>query len=162
MLELPAAALRLAAHPVSTTARSAAWARDAAFGPPSGLEPEPGSVRFSAPVAEVVQRVVAGQEVSFWAEGPRGVRARPRVHLLLQPLREVVVLGEGPAAPMPGATREDWMVWQSVTGVARPTLLPTDAVRLAAELRIPRSREGRLAVTALRELMAAVYEARAI
>jgi len=35
-------------------------------------------------------------------------------------------------------------------------------VRLAAELRIPRSREGRLAVTALRELMAAVYEARAI
>ena len=147
---------------MDTTVRTAAWLRDAALGPPSGLEPGPGSVRFSAPVAEVVARIVAGQEVSFWVEGARRIRARPRVHFLLQPLREVAVMGRGAGAPVPGATREDWMVWQSVSGIAAPARLPTDAVRLAAELRVPRTREGRLAVSALRELMAAVYEARAV
>ncbi len=154
--------MRLAAHPVSTATRTTAWIRDAALGPPSGLETVPGSIRFSAPTTEIVKRVVAGQEVSFWTEGARRVRGRPRVHFLLQPLREVVVMGRGAAEPMPGASREDWMVWQSVTRLAAPARLPTDAVRLATELGIPRSREGRLAVAALRELMAAVYEARGV
>ncbi len=108
---------------------------------------------------EIVTRLVAGQEVAFWAEGGRGLRGRPRVHFLLQPLREVATLGGG-EQPVPGASREDWMVWQSLTGRATATRIPTDAARLAGRLGVPRSREGRLAAAALRELMAAVYEAR--
>ena len=118
-------------------------------------------LRWSAPLGEVVKRINAGQEVSVSVEGPRRVRGRRRLHLLLQPLREVAVLGEGDE-PLPGASREDWLVWQSLTGTAEATPLPTDAARLAARLGLPASAEGGLLERALRDLMAAVYESRSV
>jgi hypothetical protein len=53
-------------------------------------------------------------------------------------------------------------VWQSLTGTAEPTRIPTDATRLAARLGLPASAEGGLLERALRDLMAAVYESRAV
>jgi hypothetical protein len=128
-------------------------------GAPSLEEGRP--LRWSAPLAEVVKRVNAGQEVSVWVEGARRLRGRRRLHLLLQPLREVAILAEGDE-PVPGASREDWLVWQSLTGTAEPTPIPTDAARLAARLGLPASAEGGLLERALRDLMAAVYESRSI
>ena len=118
-------------------------------------------LRWSAPLPEVVKRRNAGQEVSVSVERPRRMRGRQRIHLLLQPLREVAVLGEGDE-PVPGASREDWLVWQSLTGTAEATTLPTDAARLAARLGLPASAEGGLLERALRDLMAAVYESRSV
>jgi len=118
-------------------------------------------LRWSAPAREVAKRINAGQEVSVWVEGPRRLRGRRRLHLLLEPLRDVAVLGEGDA-PVPGASREDWLVWQSLTGTAEATPIPTDAARLAARLGLPASAEGGLLERALRDLMAAVYESRSI
>jgi hypothetical protein len=118
-------------------------------------------LRWSVPLDEIVKRVLAGQELSLWVEGPRRVRGRRRIHLLLQPLREVAVMGEG-EEPVPGASREDWLVWQSLTGTAEATPLPTDAARLAARLGLPASAEGGLLERALRDLMAAVYESRSV
>ena len=47
-------------------------------------------LRWSTPVEDVVRRIVADQGVACWVE-PRGlVRARPRVHLLMLPLRDAV------------------------------------------------------------------------
>lgn len=94
-------------------------------------------------------------------EARRRLAGRRGIHLLLQPLREVAVLGEG-EEPLPGASRDDWLVWQSLTRSAESTLLPTDAARLAARLRLPASAEGRALERALRDLMAAVYESRAV
>ena len=118
-------------------------------------------LRWSAPLREVVKRVNAGQEVAVWVEGPRRLRGRRRIHLLLQPLHEVAVLAEGDE-PVPGASREDWLVWQSLTGTAEATPLPTDAGRLAARLGLPASAEGGLLERALRDLMAAVYQSRSV
>jgi hypothetical protein len=118
-------------------------------------------LRWSAPLREVVKRVNAGQEVAVWVEGRRRLLGRRRLHLLLQPLREVAIMGEG-EEPVPGASREDWLVWQSLTGTAEATPLPTDAARLAARLGLPASAEGGLLERALRDLMAAVYESRSV
>ena len=118
-------------------------------------------VRWSAPLEEIVRRILAGQELSLWIEAPRRLRGRRRIHLLLQPLREVAIMGEE-GEPMPGASREDWLVWQSLTGSAEATPIPTDAARLAARLGLPASAEGGLLERALRDLMAAVYESRSI
>ena len=118
-------------------------------------------LRWSAPLEDVVKRILAGQEVSVWVEGPRRLRGRRRIHLLLQPLHEVAIMGDG-EAPIPGASREDWLVWQSLTRTAEPTPIPTDAARLAARLGLPASAEGGLLERALRDLMAAVYESRSL
>jgi hypothetical protein len=100
---------------------------------------------------------VAGQELSVSVEARRRLAGRRRIHILLQPLREVAILGEG-EEPLPGASRNDWLVWQSVTRSAESTPLPTDAARL----RLPASAERRVLERALRDLMAAVYESRAV
>ena len=118
-------------------------------------------LRWSAPLREVVKRINAGQEVSVWVEGSRRLSGRRRIHLLLQPLREVAVLGDGDE-PVPGASREEWLVWQSLTGTAEATPLPTDAAGLAARLGLPASAEGGLLERALRNLMGAVYESRSV
>ena len=127
----------------------------------AGSSEERRPLRWSAPLPKIVKRILAGQELSLWVEGPRRLRGRRRIHLLLQPLREVAVMGEG-EEPVPGASPEDWLVWQSLSGTAEPTPIPTDAARLASRLGLPPSAEGGLLERALRDLMAAVYESRAI
>lgn len=153
-------ALGLLLDPLRLAARLAGRvARLAGLGDPGVAERRP--VRWSAPLEEIVKRIVAGQELAVWIEARRRLSGRRRIYLLLQPLREVAILGEG-RQPLPGASREDWLVWQSLTGSAAPTPLPTDAARLAERLGLPASAEGRALERALRDLMAAVYESRAV
>ena len=129
-----------------------------ALGRPAG--PPRRRLRWSTPPEDVVRRVLADQAVAFWAEPRRRVRSAPRVHFLLLPLRDVAVPGLDPE-PLPGAGFDHWLVWQSLTRTGQPARLPTDATRLAADLRLPRGRGRALVEAALGEVMAAVYESRA-
>jgi hypothetical protein len=118
-------------------------------------------LRWSTPVEDVVRHVVADHGVACWVE-PKGlVRARPRVHLLMLPLRDVAVPGLD-REPMPGAGPEHWLVWQSLTRTAHPTLLPTDPGRLVDALGVRRARGGDLVAAAIGRLMAELYESRAV
>ena len=108
-----------------------------------------------------MRNVVADQGVACWFE-PKGlVRTRPRVHLMLLPLRDVAVPGLD-QEPLPGVTPDHWLVWQSLTGTAHPTLLPTDPGRLIDALGVRRERGGDLVAAAIGQLMAALYESRSV
>lgn len=118
-------------------------------------------LRWSTPVEDVVRRVVADQGVACWFEPAGLIKRRPRVHLLLLPLRDVAVPGLD-REPLPGTGPEHWLVWQSLTRTAHPTVLPTDPGRLLDALGV-RSRSGGDVVAAgVGRLMAALYESRAV
>jgi hypothetical protein len=118
-------------------------------------------LRWSTPVEDVVRRVVADQGVACWVEPKALVRTRPRVHLLLLPLRDVAVPGLD-REPAPGASPDHWLVWQSLTRTAHATLLPTDPGRLADALGVRSARGGDLVAAAIGRLMAELYESRAV
>jgi hypothetical protein len=118
-------------------------------------------LRWSTPVEDVVRRIVADQGVACWFE-PKGlVRTRPRVHLLLLPLREVAVPGLD-QEPLPGATPDHWLVWQSLTRTGHPTLLPSDPGRLLDGLGVRKARGGDAVAAAIGRLMAELYESRSV
>ncbi|MEA2411719.1 MAG: hypothetical protein QOC77_2280 [Thermoleophilaceae bacterium] len=118
-------------------------------------------LRWSTPVEDVVRQVVADQGVACWVE-PKGlVRTRPRVHLMLLPLKDVAVPGLD-QEPVPGATRDHWLVWQSLTRAAHPTLLPTDPGRLIDALGVRDAKGGDMVAAALGQLMASLYESRSV
>jgi hypothetical protein len=118
-------------------------------------------LRLSTPLEDVVRRVVADQAVAFWFERRGLFRTRPRVHVLLLPLRDVAVPGLD-QEPVPGAGPDHWLVWQSLTGTGTPARLPTDAGVLARTLGLRSARGGDLAEQGLRALMKALYESRAM
>jgi hypothetical protein len=118
-------------------------------------------LRWSTPPEDVVRRIDADQAVACWVEPGGMVRARPRVYLMLIPLREVAVPGLDPE-PLPGVGPDHWLVWQSLTATAQPARLPTDAGLLAKRLRTSRARGGWVVESALARLMAAIYESRAV
>jgi hypothetical protein len=104
---------------------------------------------------------VADLGVACWFQ-PKGlVRARPRVHLLLMPLRDVGVPGLD-QEPMPGAGFDHWLVWQSLTRTAHPTLLPTDPGRLVDALGVRDAKGGDIVAAGIGRLMAVLYESRAV
>jgi hypothetical protein len=118
-------------------------------------------LRWSTPVEDVVRRIVADQGVACWFE-PKGlIRRRPRVHLLLLPLQDVAVPGLD-RQPVPGVGPEHWLLWQSATGTARPTLLPTDPGRLVDALEVRGKPGGDVVAAGIGHLMAAIYESRAV
>jgi hypothetical protein len=118
-------------------------------------------LRWSAPVEDVVRQIVADQGVAFWVE-PKGlVRTRPRIHMLLVPLRDVAVPGLD-QDPMPGVSHDDWLVWQSLTRTAHASPLPTDPGRLLDALGVRRERGGDVLAAAIGRLMATLYESRAV
>jgi hypothetical protein len=79
-------------------------------------------------------------------------RAGVRVALVpLEDLRDGHVVGD---------VRNDWLVWQSVTGRGTVTRLPADVVPLARALRVPDRGDGALLRAALRALFDALYEER--
>jgi hypothetical protein len=118
-------------------------------------------LRWSTPVEDVVRRVVADQAVACWVE-PKGlVRRRPRVHLMFLPLDDVAMPGLD-QEPLPGVTADHWLVWQSLTRTAHPTLLPTDPGRLIDALGVRSERGGDLVAAAVGQLMAQLYESRAV
>ena len=64
----------------------------------------------AARMAQLTRKSVADQGVACWFE-PKGlVRTRPRVHLMLLPLKDVAVPGLD-QEPLPGATADHWLVW---------------------------------------------------
>lgn len=118
-------------------------------------------LRWSTPVEDVVRQIVADTGVACWF-APRGlVRTRPRVHLLLLPLRDVAVPGLD-MEPFPGATRDHWLVWQSLTGTGHPTLLPTDPGRLIDALGLRQAKGGDLVAAGVGQLMTLLFESRAV
>ena len=118
-------------------------------------------LRWSTPIEDVVRQVVADQAVACWFK-PKGlVKTRPQVHLLLLPLKDVAVPGLD-QEPVPGATPEHWLVWQSLTRTAYPTLLPTDPGRLIDALGVRNEKGGDIVAAALGQLMAALYESRSV
>jgi hypothetical protein len=64
--------------------------------------------------------------------------------------------------PLPGATFDAWLVWQSLTRTAHATSLPTDPGRLVDTLRVRKERGGDLVAAAIGQLMAALYETRSV
>jgi hypothetical protein len=118
-------------------------------------------LRWSTPIEDVVRRVVADQGVACWFQSKGLVKTRPRVHLLLLPLRDVAVPGLD-QEPMPGVTPENWLVWQSLTRTAHPALLPTDPGRLIDALGVRDEKGGDLVAAALGQLMAKLYESRSV
>jgi hypothetical protein len=118
-------------------------------------------LRWSTPVEDVVRQVVADTGVACWFE-PRGlVRRRPRVHLMLLPLRDIAVPGLD-QEPMPGVAFDHWLVWQSLTRTGHPTLLPTDPGRLIDALGVRQAKGGDLVAAGIGELMARLFETRAV
>ena len=118
-------------------------------------------LRWSTPVEDVVRQIVADNGVAFWFEPKGMLRARPRVHLLLLPLKDVAVPGLDPE-PLPGVTHDNWLVWQSLTRTAHPTPLPTDPGRLLDALGVRRARGGDVAAAGVGRLMAELYQSRAV
>ena len=118
-------------------------------------------LRWSTQVEDVVRRVVADQAVACWVE-PKGlVRTRPRVHLMFLPLDDVAVPGLDQEA-LPGVTADHWLVWQSLTRTAHPTLLPTDPGRLIDARGVRKQKAGDVVAAALGQLMAKLYESRSV
>ena len=118
-------------------------------------------LRWSTPVEDVVRQIVADHGVACWVEPKGMVRTRPRVHLLFLPLRDVAVPGLD-QEPLPGAGADHWLVWQSLTRTAQPTLLPTDPGRLVDALGLRRQRAGDVVAAAIGRLMAQLYESRSV
>ncbi len=104
---------------------------------------------------------MADQGVACWVEAKGLVRTRPRVHLLMMPLRDVAVPGLD-REPMPGAGPDHWLVWQSLTRTAHPALLPTDPGRLVDALGVRRERGGDVIAAAIGQLMDRLYQSRAV
>jgi hypothetical protein len=118
-------------------------------------------LRWSTPIEDVVRQIVADQAVACWCQ-PKGLlKTRPRVHLLLLPLQDVVVPGLD-QQPAPGATREHWLVWQSLTRTGQPALLPTDPGGLVDALNVRDAKGGDVVAAALGQLMAKLYESRSV
>ena len=125
-----------------------------------------GPLRWSAPPPDIVKQLVAGQAITFWIEEIRMVRANRHAHLVFVPLASLDVAGGGGAAlgrVLPGATRDDWLVWQPLSGVGTVTPLPAEAGPLVESFRLPRrDPRARIYADGIEELMAAMLSYRAV
>ena len=125
-----------------------------------------GPLRWSAPPPDIVKQLIAGQAITFWVEEMRMVRANRHAHLVFVPLHSLDVAGgsaEALGRVLPGATRDDWLVWQPLSGVGVVTGLPAPAGRLVSQLRLPRrDPRARIYVEAIEELMEALLAVRSV
>ena len=125
-----------------------------------------GPLRWSAPPPEIVKQLIAGQAITFWVEEMRMVRANRHAHLVFVPLSVLDVAGGGAGAigrVLPGATRDQWLIWQPLSGVGVVTALPTPAGRLVEDLRLPRrDTRSRIYAEAIEELMEALVSYRSV
>ena len=125
-----------------------------------------GPLRWSAPPPDIVKQLIAGQAITFWVEEMRMVRANRHAHLVFVPLGALDVAGGGAGAigrVLPGATRDDWLVWQPLSGVGVVTGLPAPAGRLVSDLRLPRrDPRARIYAEAIEELMEALLAVRSV
>ena len=123
-------------------------------------------LRWSAPPPDIVKQLIAGQAITFWVEEMRMVRANRHAHLVFVPLAVVDVAGGGPGAigrVLPGATREQWLVWQPLSGVGVVTSLPARPEKLVSDLRLPkRDPRARIYADAIEELMEAMLSLRSV
>ena len=123
-------------------------------------------LRWSAPPPDIVKQLVAGQAITFWVEEMRMVRANRHAHLVFVPLASLTVAGgsgEALSRVLPGATRDDWLIWQPLSGVGAVTGLPAPAARIIEELRLPkRDPRARIYEEAVEELMEAMLAYRSV
>jgi hypothetical protein len=125
-----------------------------------------GPLRWSAPPPDIVKQLIAGQAITFWVEEMRMVRANRHAHLVFVPLASLDVAGgAGPALGrvLPGAKRDDWLVWQPLSGIGVVTELPTAAGPLVESLKLPRrDPRARIYADGIDELMAAMLSYRSV
>ena len=123
-------------------------------------------LRWSAPPPDIVKQLIAGHAITFWVEEMRMVRANRHAHLVFVPLSTLDVAGgsaEALGRVLPGATREDWLVWQPLSGVGVVTGLPAPAARLIEGLKLPRrDTRTRIYEEAIEELMEAMLAYRSV
>jgi hypothetical protein len=123
-------------------------------------------LRWSAPPPDIVKQLIAGQAITFWVEEMRMVRANRHAHLVFVPLASLTVAGgsgEAQGRVLPGATRDDWLVWQPLSGVGLVTGLPAPAARLVEGLQLPkRDPRARIYADAVEELMEAMLSYRSV
>ena len=123
-------------------------------------------LRWSAPPPDIVKQLIAGHAITFWVEEMLMVRANRHAHLVFVPLSALDVVGgaaEALGRVLPGATRDDWLVWQPLSGVGAVTRLPAPAERLISELRLPRrDPRARIYAEAVEELMEALLAVRSV
>lgn len=94
------------------------------------------------------------------------MRANRHAHLVFVPLAALDVAGGGTGAigrVLPGATRDQWLVWQPLSGVGVVTSLPAPAAGLVESLRLPK-RDARAGIyaAAVEELMEAMMSYRSV
>lgn len=125
-----------------------------------------GPLRWSAPPPDIVKQLIAGHAITFWVEEMRMVRANRHAHLVFVPLAALDVAGGGAGAigrVLPGATREQWLVWQPLSRIGAVTSLPAPAERLVADLELPkRDSRARIYADAIEELMEAMLAYRSV
>jgi hypothetical protein len=123
-------------------------------------------LRWSAPPPDIVKQLIAGHAITFWVEEMRMVRANRHAHLVFMPLASLDVAGgsaEALGRVLPGATRDDWLVWQPLSGVGVVTGLPAPAARLIEQLQLPkRDPRARIYAEAIEELMEALLAVRLV
>ena len=123
-------------------------------------------LRWSAPPPDIVKQLIAGQAITFWVEEMRMVGANRHAHLVFVPLHSLDVAGgsgEALGRVLPGATRDDWLVWQPLSGVGVVTGLPAPAARLTSDLRLPkRDPRARIYAEAIEELIEALLAVRSV
>jgi hypothetical protein len=123
-------------------------------------------LRWSAPPPEIVKQLIAAQAITFWVEEMHMVRANRHAHLVFVPLSALDVAGGAAGAigrVLPGATRDQWLVWQPLSGVGVVTSLPASAAELTESLKLPR-RDARAGIyaAAIEELMEAMLAYRSV
>jgi hypothetical protein len=131
-------------------------------------------LKWSAPLASIAAQLYGEAPVSFFVEQGRMLR-RQRVDFLLVPLRHCVALGSADAGAPLGASRDHWVLWQSATRGAVPTLLPTEPQALARALGLESAGDAvtvarqavigdavAVARQAVIELVEAIYQERAV
>jgi hypothetical protein len=123
-------------------------------------------LRWSAPPPDIVKQLIAGQAITFWVEEMRMVRANRHAHLVFVPLAALDVVGGGAGAigrVLPGATREQWLVWQPLSSVGVVTSLPARPEKLVGDMRLPkRDPRARIYADAIEELMEAMLSYRSV
>ncbi len=111
------------------------------------------ALRWSAPVDEIAERLIAQRPTSF-AVRHGTLKRSQRVDFVLTPLQELVRM-DAAFPPLEGESAGNWLLWQSATGMGVVTPVPCDAAALSDRLRLvaPKGSElvARRALTALVE-----------
>lgn len=115
----------------------------------------PSALRWSAPVEEIAERLIAHRPTTF-AVRYGGFMRWQRVDFILTPFQELVRM-DLVFPPLDGEPADNWLLWQSATRIGVTTSVPCDAAALSDRLGLFAPKGGELAA---RRALATLIEAR--